>query len=341
MATLSTTRLTLHDWAKQLNPDGSTAQVVELLDQLNEVTTDMIWVEGNGPTTHRTSVRTSLPSGSWRRLNEGIGSTKSTSSQVTDSMGMLEIYSEIDKALADLNGNSAQFRLNEDRAFLEGLTQQFAGTLFYGNTGANPERFMGLAPRYNTTSTATSQTANNFISGGGSSSDNSSIWLVVWDNNTVHGIFPKGSQAGLQMKDLGEQTIYTDSSQNKMQGYRTHYKWDCGLSVRDWRYVVRIGNIDISDLAGASPADLPKLMNRAMARIPNMKMGRPAWYMNRTVKQWLDIQRSFGPGTGTTQTTNSNVRRTLAESDGKTFAEFGGIPIRICDQITNAEATVS
>lgn len=341
MATLSTTRLNLADWSKQLDPDGNIATVVELLNQLNEVTEDMIWVEGNGPTTHRTSVRTSLPSGTFRRFNEGVASTKSTASQVTDSMGMLEIYSDIDKSLADLNGNSAKFRLNEDRAFLEGLVQQFAGTLFYGNTGANPERFMGLAPRYNTTSTGTSQTANNLISGGGSGSDNSSIWLVVWDELTCHGIFPKGSKAGLQMKDLGEVTILTNSSLDKMQGYRTHYKWDCGLTVRDWRYVVRVANIDISDLAGASPADLPKLMSRAMARIPNMKMGRPAWYMNRTVKQWLDIQRTYGPGTGTTQTTNSNVRRTLDQSDMKIFHDFGGIPIRICDQITNAEATVS
>lgn len=341
MATLSTTRLNLADWAKQLNPDGSIATVIELLNQLNEVTEDMTWVEANGPTTHRTSVRTALPSGTFRRFNEGVASTKSTSSQVTDSMGMLEIYADIDKALADLNGNSAKFRLNEDRAFIEGLTQQFVATLFYGNTGANPERFMGFAPRYNSTSTGTSQTANNVVSGGGSGSDNTSIWLVVWDELTVHGIFPKGSQAGLQMKDLGEVTILTNSSLDKMQGYRTHYKWDCGLSVRDWRYVVRIPNIDVSDLAGASPADLPKLMNRAMARIPNMKMGRPAWYMNRTAKQWLDIQRAFGPGTGTTQTTNSNIRRTLDQSDGRVFGEFAGIPIRICDQITNAEATVS
>ncbi len=34
--------------------------------------------------------------------------------------GMLETYSEIDKALADLNGNTAAYRLSEDRAFLEG-----------------------------------------------------------------------------------------------------------------------------------------------------------------------------------------------------------------------------
>lgn len=340
MALLAVTNPTLADWSKVVDPNGNIAQVIELLGQMNEITEDMVWTEGNLPTGHRSSVRTSLPSGTWRRLNEGVAPTKSTSTQITDSCGMLETYSEIDKALADLNGNTAAYRLSEDRAFLEGLTQQLAATVFYGNTGTDPERFMGLAPRYNTTSTATSQTANNFISGGGSGSDNLSIYLVGWGDLTVHGIFPKGSKAGLSMNDLGEQTIL-DASGNKYQGYRTHYKWDAGLTVRDWRYVVRIGNIDVSDLAGASPADLPKLMMRAMAKIPNLKMCRPAWYMNRTAKQWLDIQRNMGPGTGTTQTTNSNVRRTRDESDAHFFNSFGGAPIRMCDQLTLAEATVS
>jgi hypothetical protein len=339
MATLAVTNPTLADWSKVIDPDGQIAQVIDLLSQMNEITDDMVWTEGNLPTGHRTSVRTTLPSGTWRRFNEGVAPTKSTAVQITDSCGMLETYSEIDKALADLNGNTAAYRLSEDRAFLEGLTQQMAATLFYGNTSTNPERFMGFAPRYNTTSTGTSQTANNFISAGGSGSDNTSIWLVGWGDLTCHGIFPKGSKAGLSMKDLGEQTIL-DAIGTRYQGYRTHYKWDAGLTVRDWRYVVRIGNIDVSDLAGSTPADLVKLMMRAMNKIPNLKMCRPAWYMNRTVKQWLDIQRNLGASVAAT-TNNTNIRRTLDESDGRIFDSFGGIPIRKCDQITLAEATVS
>ena len=35
------------------------------------------------------------------------------------------------------------------------------------------------------------------------------------------------------------------------------------------------------------------------------------------------------------------LRRTLDESDGRIFDSFGGIPIRKCDQITLAEATVA
>lgn len=57
MATLATQSLTLADWAKRLEPDGKVADVIELLGQTNEVLTDMLWMEGNLPTGHRTTVR--------------------------------------------------------------------------------------------------------------------------------------------------------------------------------------------------------------------------------------------------------------------------------------------
>jgi hypothetical protein len=342
MSTLAPTSATLSDWSKRLDPDGGIASVAEILNQKNEILDDMQWIMGNLPTGHRGTVRTGLPSGTWRQLNYGVQPAKSTTTQVTDTCGMLETYSEVDKALADLNGNSAAWRLSEDKAFLEGLAQQMAATLFYGNTATNPERFMGLAPRFNTLVAATAQTANNVVSAGGSGSDNTSIWLVVWSDETCAGIFPKGSQAGLQMRDLGEQTLLDSATPaGRYQGYRTHFKWDAGLMVKDWRYVARICNIDVSELAGPSPADLPKYMIKAANKIPSLKSGRAAWYMNRTAKQWLDIQRQMGPGTGTTQTTNSNVRRTLEESNGRAFPDFMGIPIRLVDQITNAEATIA
>lgn len=44
--------------------------------------------------------------------------------------------------------NTAAFRLSEDRAFLEAMNLQQASTLFYGDTTKNPERFLGLGPRF-------------------------------------------------------------------------------------------------------------------------------------------------------------------------------------------------
>ena len=234
MAVLSTTNPTLADVAKRYDADGKIDTIVELLSETNEVLDDMTFLEGNLPTGHKTTVRSGLPSSTWRKLNYGVQPSKSTTVQITDTAGMLEAYAEVDKALADLNGNTASFRLSEDRAFLESMNQTMASTLFYGDTGTDPEKFMGLGPRYNSLS---AESGDNIIVGGGSGSDNTSIWLVCWGPNTCHGIYPKGSQAGLKHQDLGEVTL-EDAASGKYQGYRTHYKWDIGMSLRDWRYVV-------------------------------------------------------------------------------------------------------
>ena len=82
-----------------------------------------------------------------------------------------------------------------------------------------------------------------------------------------------------------------DANGGKYEGYRTHYKWDNGLALRDWRYVVRIANIDVSNLSEpSSAANIAKLMVKALHRIPNRGMGRPVFYMNRTVGRALDLQ---------------------------------------------------
>lgn len=333
MATLGNSVLTLADWAKRVDPNGNTPTIVELLSQTNEVLPDMQWLEGNLPTGHRTTQRTTLPTVSWRLLNAGVNASKSTTAQVDEACGMLEAYSEVDKDLAELNGNTAAFRLSEAQAFIEAMNQEMAQTLIYGNQGTAPEEFTGLAPRYNSLSGGSGQ---NILSGGGSGSDNTSIWLVCWSPNTVHGIFPKGSKAGLIHEDLGLVTVETANGigGGRMRAYRDHWQWKCGIALRDWRFVVRIANIDVSNLvAKSSAADLIELMIKAIHRIPSLNMGRPAFYMNRTTFQMLDIQRrdDIIAGGGLV----------YQQVDGIMTPTFRGIPIRKCDQILETEAAVA
>ena len=148
MATLSVVNPTLADVAKATDPDGKIATIVEILNETNEILDDMVWVEGNLPTGHRTSIRSGLPTPTWRKLYGGVQPNKATNVQVTDTTGMLEAYAEIDKALADLNGNTSAFRMSEDRAHIEGMSQEFSDTLIYGNEGTTPEEFTGFAPRF-------------------------------------------------------------------------------------------------------------------------------------------------------------------------------------------------
>lgn len=334
MATLSVLNPTLADLAKATDPDGAIADVVEILNETNECLDDMSWVEGNLPTGHRTTIRAGLPAPTWRKLYGGVQPNKGETTQVTDDCGMLEAYAEIDKALADLNGNAPQYRLIEDRAHIEGMNQEVVDTLFYGDNTAAPEEFMGLAPRFASTS---ADNGENIISGGGSGSDNASIWLIVWGPSTCHGIIPKGSKAGLSVTDKGQVTIEDasgGSNSGRMEAYRTHYRWDVGLTVRDWRYIVRVCNIDKSALTkdAASGADLPDLMFQAMTQIPNLSLGRAAFYMSRNTMSFLRRQVSNA---------TSGSTLTIDDVGGKMVTRFQGIPIRRVDALAADEATVS
>ena len=334
MATLGTTVATLADWAKTLDPDGKTASIVELLSQTNEVLSDMLWIQGNLPTGHRTTVRTGLPSVAWRLLNAGVPTSKSTTAQIDEQCGILEAWSEVDVELAKLNGNEAAYRLQEAQSFIEAMNQEFTQTLFYGN-GATiaPEEFVGLQPRYSTTNAANGQ--NILLAGSASGSDQTSMWLVCWGANTIHGIFPKGSTAGLQHEDLGIETVESAGgigSGTRMRAYRDRFVWKGGIAVKDWRYAVRIANIDDDTLdAAGSAVPLIELMIKAVHRIPSLGMGRPVFYANRSVHQYLDIQANR----------KSNVYLTAGNEEGQRKVSFRGIPIRTCDGLLQTESVVS
>jgi hypothetical protein len=336
MAVLQANALTLADHAKRLDPDGKTPAIVELLSQTNEILDDMRFAQGNLPTGTRTTVRTGLPSVFWRLLNQGVQPSKSLTAQIDEQCGMLEAWSEVDVEVCKLNGNEKSFRLSEAQAFLEAMNQEFSSTLFYGNQGVDPEEFNGFSVRYSTGVAANAANTQNVINAGGGGSDNSSIWLIVWGDQTCHGLFPKGSTAGLTHKDLGEVTVQDSNgiAGNRLRAYQDYFTWKVGLNLKDWRYVVRICNIDISELVGktGSAADLSDLMIKAIHRIPNLNMGKACFYANRSVIQMLDIQRRDemlgGPAL------------TYKEIDGKYIPHFRGIPIKKCDALTETEAAV-
>lgn len=332
MSTLAN-KVTLLDVAKTLDPDGSTAAIAELLSQENEMLMDMPWYEGNLPTGHRTTVRTGLPDVTFRKLNKGVPATKSTTAQIDEACAILEARSEIDLDLAMLNGNTAAFRLSQAKAFMESMNQRMQRQVIYGDK-LTPEGFVGLAPRFDDVPTTVNGAENrvNVIDALGASTDNTSIWLVGWGQNTIHGIYPKGSQAGLVHKDLGEGDAF-DSDQNRFRAVMDQYQWKCGIAVPDWRYVVRICNIDVSDLTknAGSGADIIDLMTQAVELIHSLTGVTPAFYCNRTIRSFLRRQ-----------TVNKVAAGTLMydEVDGKPALMFGEVPVRRVDAILNTEARV-
>ena len=327
MATIGT-KLNLLDVAKAMGPDGKPGMIVEQLNKFNVITDRMPVIEGNLPVGHQTNVRSGLPIVTWRKLGYGVATSKSGYVKIQDSCGMLEGYSEIDKDTAMLNGNTKAFRMSEDTAFLESMAQSFEKAIFYGDSSADPEKIMGFAPRFNSLS---AENAVNIINGGGSGSTNTSIWLVGWGDQTVHGIYPKGSQAGLIHSDLGEVTLI-DSQGGLYQGLRSHYQWKIGLTVKDWRYVVRIANIDVTALkADASTgANLIQLMVKAANKLRGRKLGSPVFYVPTTVMDFLDLQVM----------NMKNLFLSYKDFDGNPVLNFRGIPIDKSDSILETESAV-
>ena len=317
---------TLQDFARRSDPEGKIQKIVELMSKENPILKDMLWMEGNLPTEHLTTVRTGLPTVTWRLLNYGVQPSKSKTKQVTDHCAMLEAYAEVDAKLAQINKNSAAWRLGEDMAFLEAMNQDMAEVLFYGEE-TSPEKFVGLSPRYAELTGADS--AANVISALGDTVDKqTSIWFITWDQVATHGIFPQGSKAGFDHKDLGEVTLL-DEQGGRYQGFRSHYQWDCGLTVRDWRRNVRICNIDTDKLSGASAPKLFNYLTMAYHKISRY-VGRKVIYCNSTIATWLDIQAQV----------KTNVYLTQNQIDGEPVTSYRGIPIRVCDAIKDTEAVV-
>ena len=337
MATaIGNTYLTLLDWVKRVKPSGGIDEIIEVLAASNPIIADANVLEGNLPTGHRSTQRTSQPAGTWRLLNKGVVPTKSTTKQVTDTCGILEAYSKLDVDIALLNGNEAAFRASEDNAFIAGMNSTVATALFYGNVGLHPEQMHGLTPRYNSLAAA-HEYAGQIINGGGSGLDNTSIWIITWGPQTCSLIYPKGSKAGLQSEDLGKVLVEdSETIRGMYQAYVTKFQWKLGLMLKDYRYVVRICNIDISNLTvdAASGADLLNFLTDAYYARPTVDLGKMAKtfiYCNKTIAKFLHKQAQ----------SKSNVNLSIDDPAGKPVVKFLDAPVHVCDNLDVDEAAVT
>jgi len=332
MATLGAKFVDLIDVYKQTDASGNIVDVIEMLAEMNPVLDDALAMECNQGTKHLHTVRTGLPSVTWGKLYQGINQSKSTKAQVEDTTGFVEGLSTVDKRLLDISKNPGALRLGEAMSFLEAMNQEAATRLFYGNTASDPEQFMGLAPRFNDLSASN---GNQIISAGGAGADNTSIWFVTWGDNQCHLLYPEGTQAGIKRDDKGEQRVL-DGNGNPYYVEEELFTWQLGLAVKDWRYVSRIANIDVSDMAAGSVA-LYDFMRKAYYQLQNRRVagGNLAIYCNRDVLEALD---ALATNAGAS---DSFVRLKPMEIEGKEVMTYRGIPIRETDAIINTEAVVS
>nr|WP_305777878.1 phage capsid protein [Pseudomonas sp. Hg5Tf] len=321
---------TLIDKFSRQDSQQKIMKIVETMARQNDWLMDAEYMECNDGSKHKTTMRSGIPEPTFRMFNQGVQPSKSTTIPVLDTTGMMEDYGLVDKGLADLSGNEAAFRASENLGKLQGFNNKASRYFFYGNTQTEPQAFLGLSPRYNSLA---AESGRNIIDAGGTGSINASIWFVTWGELTTHLIYPKGSVAGFQHRNLGEDTVRDDVG-GEFQAYRDHFKWDIGCSVRDWRANVRVANIDITALTSdaASGAKLIENMIKAYYLIDNPMQGegKTVIYCNRTIQTFLHLQAM----------NSKNVNLTLGEYAGRKIPELLGIPIKRCDELLNTEARV-
>jgi hypothetical protein len=330
MATLSESGFpNLANWAKRRDPDGSIANVVNILSKKIPIIDDIPWVEGNLPTGHRITHALSLPSASWRTLNAGVTATKADTEQFDETCGILEDESKVDKDLAKLNGDAMAYRASEDDLKIEALGQQFETAVWYESVSTNPTRIHGLTPRYPGTS---GYTASSYTLAGTNAGTNAhSIWLVTWAPRKVYGIYPKGSQAGLVIEDKGEQRVL-DSNSYAFWAYVTHLQWKCGIAVEDYRYVVRFqwdpDDADMADGDNGLYLKMQEMLETIYELQPSTR-----FYMNRTSKKKLNAQLASNTGNFLEYISPQGM-------SGMRIPTFMGVPIRLTDQLA-AETAIS
>jgi len=336
MAVLNSKYPTLLDLAV-MPENKDVADVVNLLVEQNPILVDAPAFECNRGLSHETTVKTGLPEVTWGRLYKGIPAGKGSMQTVKDTTGFVNSAAEVDTRYVDIFEKAeekASARMEMAADHLEAMAQEAATAIFYHDSSVDPSKPMGLSPRFNSFS---AENGSQIINGGGTGNDNTSMWMITWDKRSCHLIYPKGHKAGIERKDRGIIPA-TDASGDRFMVYREEFSWHFGLTVRNWQYLTRACNIDVSDLQinASTGANIVNLLTEMYYAHKGRRssMGKTFIYMNTTLVKFLDYQARLEQGT--------NLFLTFDKygPNAKEVLMFRGIPIRECDAILNSEDAV-
>ena len=301
------------------------SRIIEQAGQMNPMLEDGPALPCNRGTSHETTVRTGLPSGIWGMLYQGIPEDKSEVQNFRHTPGYLEGAIQVDRKVVDEVENNPAYasmsgdaranaigmertRIMQDElgAYAQGLSIQAADALLYGDQKINPKGITGFMPFFNTTS---GQNGSQIVDAGGMGADNTSMMMITWHETTCHFIYPSGgkNRAGFTASPVEKTFAYDKISEatgvgTRYDTYRQKVRWDLGLTPKDWRYIVRLANIDVSALMSDGRAENPtvnliNLMDSGYYRhhARRADVGKTCWYGGTTIIEYLDYQARNTP----------------------------------------------
>lgn len=343
MALIEGRNLTIADIQKSLTPKGDVAAAVRMLEQSNEIEEYLTFKECNKGDTHTETLQVSLPEIFYIMVNQGSQTSKSTRGQTVFPTAVAEGRSHIHvEAVVNAKTRPA-IRAEQADDFVESLGQRDKRTMFYGNPKTDPTEYLGLSTYYGSLSETNAQ---NIISAGGTT-NLGSMWLLGLGDDGIFCIYPEGMQesVGIERINKGQPITIVDPNSPSgtvryMDVYEEVFKLRRGLCVKNWRYGVRICNIDTAALiatsgtqATSAATNLIRLMARAVQKPPKRgrKSVRWVWACNEVIHSGLLLL--------------AQEKQTSVLTVQEGFESFKmsayGIPICRMDQLLNTEQLVA
>jgi hypothetical protein len=340
MGAKGVTLVTLADVAK--SKDKRIGKVAEVLVQQNPMLEDIPYMEMNEGTSHKEEIRSALPEIYYRKANQPIPASKTTTEERTFQAAHFESKSQIDKTVAERGGKDriAYNRWNQAQGHIQAHAIEHARLMIYGSPVEDNMKVGGFFDIFSSLSTS-EPTSKQIVDANGTGSDLMSILKVHWGENSVFGVYPAGTTAGLRRTDhsAGGKLVQihgTDKFGNPgtFWGYEEQFEIDHGLVVKDYRQCARIANIDPALLkSGQGAADLIDLMISAHYRIDTPSNGKGVWYVNRTTEAFLHKQALTKVGAG--------AGLNFDNYQGRKVLTFLGDPVRRADALLMTEDQVT
>ena len=333
MAELDNTNwFTLTDLYKLIGPDRRAQAVVWTLMQANPMLEDMPFIEANGISMHQGTRSKSLPGNTLVGLNEAVKPTKGLTEQFTELCSRYKAYSAFDVEILRLNGMKNAVRALQDKMHIASIGNDVCSDYLYGNATTAPREFNGfLDARMNDlTTSGYPNVINGKGTGGGSVY--ASVLYVEWAEDACCGIYPTGTQGGLEVEDHGKQIIGDETN-----GFRTcmvgEYQFRTGIYVADKTRCARLVNLPVATLElGTDITDgLVESFIRMEEMLPTDERGQRVFYAPRVIITALRLLAI----------SKANVNLTYETYMGKRITHFNGIPVKRCDSMLTTEAEIT
>ena len=341
MSTVQNNTLGLVEVAKRTN-NGQVLAISEAASVVEEILMDIPFVPCNTSGGYVHSRRISLPSGTWRIIGTGASAEVSHTRQITENVGVLESWAEVDElTLAAINGDKQAFLNTEFMAFVEGLGQTLATAIITADTQTAPEKFDGLQVRLNALGT--------YVLGcGGSGGDTTSIYGVQWGANRVHGIYMPGvampgvnSPVGVDYKGRATVEDGSSTSPTRRDVYQAKFQASMGICCWDDRNLFRLTNIE-DDPSGANIIEPDLLVQLMRLGKKGQGIGGEQTFGITTYPEWILYAHSITlTQLDILAMDKGNVLYTIGELWGEPVDMFRRAPIRQLDAIGKTETVVS